>query len=113
MPRSRSVRLAHEDGDLAARVPGARSPPLPAVDDILFAVPNNARLDVRQAPTLFVIRQEQVPQTRSTRLRLKLFNYPCWQPSFALNLVIESSLIWIDVLVHESHKTTLGIFRFL
>src|SRR5262249_49791555 len=40
------VRLAHEDDDLAARIPDPRGPPLAAVDDVLAPVPDDARLDV-------------------------------------------------------------------
>ena len=40
------VGLAHEDHDLAARVAGARGPPLASVDDVVVAVALDARFDV-------------------------------------------------------------------
>ena len=40
------VGLAHEDRDPAARIAGARDPPLAAVDDVVVAVAHDARLDV-------------------------------------------------------------------
>src|SRR5215203_3631740 len=44
--RRLGVRLAHEDGDLAPRVPGTRDPPLPAVHHVLVPVPLYARPDI-------------------------------------------------------------------
>ena len=40
------IGLAHEDQDLAARIAGAGDPPLAAVDDVVVAVADDARLDV-------------------------------------------------------------------
>ena len=42
----RRIGLAHEDEDLAARIGGARSPPLAAVDDIFVTVAHDAGFDV-------------------------------------------------------------------
>ncbi len=44
--RRRRVCLAHENRDLAARVAGARGPPLPPVDYVVTAVIHDARRDV-------------------------------------------------------------------
>src|ERR1700730_9439782 len=35
------ICLAHENDDLTARIAGPRCPPLPAVDDIVLAIPND------------------------------------------------------------------------
>src|ERR1700737_356569 len=40
------VRLAHEDEELAACVHRPRGPPLPAIDDQVVALANDAALDV-------------------------------------------------------------------
>src|SRR5438445_42340 len=42
----RRIGLAHEYTDLAARIAGARSPPLAPVQNILFTVADNAGADV-------------------------------------------------------------------
>src|SRR6202165_606079 len=42
------VRLAHENEELAARVHRPRRPPLPAIDDDVVALANDAALDVRR-----------------------------------------------------------------
>src|SRR5919197_128485 len=42
------IRLAHEDEDLAARVADPRRPPLVAVDDVVAAVADDRRFDVRR-----------------------------------------------------------------
>src|SRR5437870_12940281 len=42
MARSRGVGLAHENGDFAARIAGARRPPLAAVEDVIAALAHDA-----------------------------------------------------------------------
>src|SRR6516162_8868045 len=46
MSGSGTIRLTHENRDLAARITRSRRPPLPSIDDVFVAVPKNTRLDV-------------------------------------------------------------------
>ena len=41
------IGLAHDEQDLAARIPNATDPPLVAVDNVVIAVPEDRRLQIR------------------------------------------------------------------
>src|SRR2546429_7120564 len=61
--------------------------------------------------SIFVIRQEEVPQSRRARLRFQFFDDPRWLPPVALCLLVIAGLIWINVLVHERQQAAFEFLR--